>query len=408
MTVRGRKGCEIKMIVAIIGGGASGLVAALAAAKNGAEVTIYERCDRVGKKILSTGNGRCNMTNINADVKNYHGNSVSFINGVKSRFWVDETLNFFEELGLLYKVEEEGRVYPYSDTATSVLDVLRNEVKRTGISVEENFEVKELKKYKNGFEIISYNGKSCYCERAIIATGGKAAPSLGSNGSGYDIARAVGHTVTQLYPSLVQLKTEGDTAKKLKGLRLQCGVSVNDAKTEGEILFTDYGLSGISVFDMSAYSKAGDILKLDIMPQYSYDDVYHMIDKRAKNMPDCEMENFFVGMLNKRVGQVFLKNIGIVPLSRKADTLTQKEIRNIANSLKAWKFDICGTMSWNNAQVTRGGINTDEVNPDTLESKKQKGLYFCGEILDIDGDCGGYNLQWAWSSGYIAGIESAK
>ena len=396
------------MIVAIIGGGASGLVAALSAAKNGAQVTIYERCDRVGKKILSTGNGRCNMTNINADFENYHGNDVDFIRGVKSQFWVNETLSFFEDIGLLYKVDEEGRVYPYSDTATSVLDVLRNKIKQAGISVIENFEVKELKKCKNGFEIISYDGKRGYCEKAIIATGGKAAPSLGSNGSGYDIAKTIGHTVTELYPSLVQLKTDGDVAKKLKGLKLQCGVSVNNKKTEGEVLFTDYGLSGIAVFDMSAYSKIGDTIKLDVMPSYSYDEVYDIINNRITAMPECEMENFFAGMLNKRVGQVFLKSIGIVPLSKKADNLTQKEIRNIAHSLKEWKFNICGTMSWNNAQVTRGGINTLEVNSDTLESKKQKGIFFCGEILDIDGDCGGYNLQWAWSSGYIAGIESTK
>ncbi len=396
------------MIVAIIGGGASGLVAALAAAKNGAQVTIYERCDRVGKKILSTGNGRCNMTNINADIINYHGNDVNFINSVKSRFWVNESLSFFEKLGLLYKVEDEGRVYPYSDTATSVLDVLRNAIKQAGISVIENFEVKELKKCKNGFEIISYDGKRGYCEKAIIATGGKAAPSLGSNGSGYDIAKAMGHTVTPLHPSLVQLKTDADVAKKLKGLKLQCAVSVNDKKTQGEVLFTDYGLSGIAIFDMSAYSKIGDVIKLDTMPHYSYEEVYDIVYKRVKTMPECEMENFFVGMLNKRVGQVFLKSIGILPLSRKAQSLTQKEIHNISHSLKEWKFNICGTMSWNNAQVTRGGINTCEVNVDTLESKKQNGIYFCGEILDIDGDCGGYNLQWAWSSGYIAGIESTK
>ncbi len=396
------------MIVAIIGGGASGLVAALAAAKNGAEVTVYERCDRVGKKILSTGNGRCNMTNTNADFKNYHGNNVNFISNVKSRFWVDETLSFFEELGLLYKFEEKGRVYPFSDTATSVLDVLRSGIKRMGISVRENFEVKEIKKCKNGFELISYNGERGFCEKAVIATGGKAAPSLGSNGSGYEIAKAMGHTVTELTPSLVQLKTEGDTAKKLKGLKLQCSASVNDTKTDGEVLFTDYGLSGIAIFELSAYSKDRDIIKLDIMPNFSYDEVYNIINKRAKTMPQCEMESFFVGMLSKRIGQVFLKSIGIEPLSKKASELSEKEIRSIASSLKSWKFKISGRMSWNNAQVTRGGVNTFEVNPETLESKKQKGIHFCGEILDIDGDCGGYNLQWAWSSGYIAGIECAK
>ena len=396
------------MIVAVIGGGASGLIGALTAAQNGASVTIYERCDRVGRKILATGNGRCNMTNINAKTRNYHGEDNSFIEDVKSQFWVSETLAYFEELGLMYKVEEKGRVYPYSDTATSVLDVLRNAINEMGIEIKTDFEVKELKPLKNGYEIVSYTGQRAFCERAIVATGGKASPSLGSNGSGYNIATKLGHGITKLTPSLVQIKTEGDVAKKLKGLKLQCSITSKNVTKDGELLFTEYGLSGVSVFEMSAYINTGDIIEIDIFPKHSKNDMLNIIKKRVEALGNTEMENFFVGMLNKRVGQVFLKSIGIEPLSKKVSALTQLEIENIAYSLKRWKFTVSGTMSWNNAQVTRGGIKTNEINSHTLESKKHKGLYFCGEILDIDGDCGGYNLQWAWSSGYVAGRESAR
>ena len=348
------------------------------------------------------------MTNINARTRNYHGENNSFIEDVKSQFWVSETLAYFEELGLMYKVEEKGRVYPYSDTATSVLDVLRNAINEMGIEIKTDFEVKELKPLKNGYEIVSYTGQRAFCERAIVATGGKASPSLGSNGSGYNIATKLGHGITKLTPSLVQIKTEGDVAKELKGLKLQCSITSKNVTKDGELLFTEYGLSGVSVFEMSAYINTGDIIEIDIFPKHSKNDMLNIIKKRVEALGNTEMENFFVGMLNKRVGQVFLKSIGIEPLSKKVSALTQLEIENIAYSLKRWKFTVSGTMSWNNAQVTRGGIKTNEINSHTLESKKHKGLYFCGEILDIDGDCGGYNLQWAWSSGYVAGRESAR
>lgn len=389
--------------VAIIGGGASGLVAALSAAEGGAKVTVYEGCDRVGRKILATGNGRCNMTNINACLENYHGENPGFIKGVMERFWVEEALEFFENLGIVYKVEDKGKVYPYSDTASSVLDVLRAAVEKAQITVRTDFEVKELIKKNDGFTVVSFSGDRAFHNRVIVATGGKAAPSLGSKGSGYDILKKFGHTVTELKPSLVQIKTKGDTAKKLKGLKLDAALTIGKKREEGEILFTDYGLSGPPVFSLSAYMNDGDKAYIDIMPSYDKERICELLYMRICRNPDIPLESFFVGMLNKRIGQVFLKSIGIEPLSRKSVTLSQKEIEKIAHSLKYWQFEIEGTMSWNNAQVTRGGIRTPEFDSVTFESKKQKGIFACGEILDIDGDCGGYNLQWAWSSGYLSG-----
>ncbi len=394
--------------VAVIGGGASGIFAALAAAREGSEVTIYESCDRIGKKILATGNGRCNMTNLGAAESNYHGKNPLFINGVKSRFWVKETLDFFEDIGLLYKSEDKGKVYPYSDSATSVLDVLRTELENSNIKIVTNTEICELIKKKNGFVLISFAKERLFANKVIVATGGKAAPALGSKGSGYAILQKFGHTLTELKPSLVQLCTDSDVPKKLKGIKVLAKLGIEKLSETGEVLFTDYGLSGPPVFYLSAYAKENSVAKIDLMPDYSEEEILRILYTRICKNPKAELGRFFVGILQKRVGEVFLKSIGISPLSRTADCLLDEEINKIAHSLKNWEFRISGTMSWNNAQVTRGGISTDEFLEETLESKNQEGLYACGEILDIDGDCGGYNLQWAWASGYVAGMSAAK
>ena len=207
------------MKVGIIGGGAAGLSAAIAAAEQGAEVCIYESGSRCGRKILATGNGRCNMTNVNAELKNYHGTNPDFIKGVMNRFWVNETLDFFEELGIVPKTEDKGKVYPNSDQASAVLDVLRMRIETDGTELITGFEVSEIVKKNSGFEIRSFDGKKAYADRVIVAAGGKAAPNLGSNGVGYNLLKSFGHKITELRPSLVQMRTAGDTAKKLKGIK---------------------------------------------------------------------------------------------------------------------------------------------------------------------------------------------
>ena len=396
------------MEIAIIGGGASGIVAAIAARKGGASVTIYEGCERIGRKILATGNGRCNMTNINASSKNYYGEDSSFVKNIIEQFWVEDTLEFFTELGILYKVEDEGKVYPYSDRASDVLDVLRMRIAEDGIVIRSRFEVSDIIKNDDGFEVVSYKGEKAFADRVIIACGGKAAPSLGSNGSGYDILKKLGHNITSLRPSLVQLKTETEVVKKLKGIKLNAKLTIGEYSEKGELLFTEYGLSGPPVFSLTSRLDTQEYACVDIMPDYSSEQVEEILYTRMALFPERPLEEFFVGMLNKRVGQALLKSVGIAPLSRKSVTLSENEISNIVSAIKNWNFRITGTMSWNNAQVTKGGVRTSEFDANTLESKKIKGLYACGEILDIDGDCGGYNLQWAWSSGYIAGINAGE
>lgn len=389
--------------LAIIGGGASGLAAAIAAAENGNEVTVFEKNDRVGRKILSTGNGRCNMTNIYADTANYHGNNSGFVKGAINRFWVSETLEFFRDLGIWHKVEENGKVYPYSDQASAVLDVLRIRTEALGVIVKTKAEVKTVRKNKDGFVIGLYSGERFGADAVIVATGGKAAPDLGSTGIGYDILKSFGHKIIPLRPSLVQIKTETEVVKKLKGIKIQGSVTVGDRTEKGEILFTDYGLSGPPVFSASAGFDGRQDVYLDIMPEYTKEQLEKMLMERVNAMYGVTLENFFVGVLNKRLGQALLKYLKIEPLSRMSYELTEADIEKIASTMKKWRFKTEGTMSWNNAQTTKGGADTSEFNPNTMESKLVNGLYAVGEVLDIDGDCGGYNLQWAWSSGFLAG-----
>lgn len=396
------------MKIGIIGGGASGLISAIGAKNDNNEVVIFEKEKRVGRKILATGNGRCNMTNIGACEDNYHSSDIGFIRGAINRFWVEETLALFDEMGILWKEEEKGKVYPYSDTASSVLDVLRRTCDEQGIRTMCEYQVLNVTKSDKGFEICGNDGRSEICDRVIIATGGKAGPSLGSDGSGYALLKAFGHRVTDLYPSLVQLKTETEFVRKLKGIKVNARVTLGDKTEDGELLFTDYGLSGPPVFSLSSYLYDNDEIAIDFMPEYSADDLYGMICSRCGYLYNVCLEEFFVGMLNKRVGQAILKQVGIAPLSRLASSLSDKDIHSLVKGIKCLKLKITGTASWNNAQVTKGGVSVAEFNSATMESKLCKGLYACGEVLDIDGDCGGYNLQWAWSSGYLAGQNASK
>lgn len=398
------------MKIAVVGGGASGIVAAIAAARLGAEVTIYERLDRIGKKILSTGNGRCNYTNINADIENYHGKNPSFICDAIGRFWTSETRAFFEELGMLTKIEKNGKAYPYSLQASAVLDVLRYETEEVGVRVVTDFEVESVRKKDGGFIIKSYKNDTAFADKVIISTGGRASPFLGSNGSGYKLCESFGHKTTSLYPSLVQIKTETAIVKALKGIKLDVAVSVSSGKKEigsfGEVLFTDYGLSGPAVFNVSGFcAKNPDaVIALDLLPEIEREELFKLLKSRRRAARN--LETYFVGMINKKVGMAVMKYAGVLPYARSADTISDGEIKRLCEALKGFSLKVEGTMSWNNAQVTAGGIVTDDVNSKTMESRLCDGLYITGEILDIDGDCGGYNLQWAWSSGYIAGVSA--
>lgn len=405
----------MKRQIFIIGGGAAGMMAAITAAREGADVTLLEHNDRIGKKILSTGNGRCNFTNVNQSSKYYRSDNKGFAWKAIEHYPVNQTIAFFEELGI-YAKNKNGGLYPFSEQASAVLDVLRMEVERLKINVCTEENVVDLKVGKKGFQIICKN-HSYKADAVILATGSKAAPKLGSDGSGYTLAKKLGHSMIPVVPALVQLKCKENFYKALAGVRLQGKVHllVNGkevASDTGEIQLTAYGISGIPVFQVSRYASRAIYEKkhveavLDFMPELSEKEFYDFVQKRIEARPEKSMEDFFTGVLNKKVSQVILK-IANIRNNQKAGTLDKAEITRIIKAVKEFRTEVTEANSFDQAQICAGGINTKEVSPETMESLLVKGLYFAGEILDVDGICGGYNLQWAWSSGYLAGKGAA-
>ncbi|HQO94981.1 MAG TPA: NAD(P)/FAD-dependent oxidoreductase [Sedimentibacter sp.] len=404
------------MKIAVIGGGASGLTAAIAAARNGAEVTICEKLNRVGKKILATGNGRCNYTNMNLSKECYHSNNLNFVDEVMKFFNLDKTLVFFEDLGILPYVDESGKVYPNSLQASSVLDVLRYELKRHKVKEVTDFNVTALRKSKDKFSIIGND--TITADRVILATGGKASPQLGSDGKGYELAKSLGHEIIEPFPALVQLKLSGKYFKRIAGIKFDGIVKAYAGdrlirEEEGEILFTDYGISGPPILQVSRKvieelnKKNKPFLNIDMFPGYSKLKLYDILQDRFRRISYKTIEESMIGFINKKLIPVVFYEAGFEDLNKICGKLNKKEIYKIIEILKEWKFEVIGHNSWQQAQSTAGGIKLSEVNPKTLESLKVKGLYFAGEILDVDGDCGGFNLQWAWSSGYTAGYFSS-
>ena len=408
---------EKKRQVIVVGGGAAGMIAAISARRLGADVTILEKNPRVGKKILATGNGRCNFTNINADVGYYHGNNPKFTYSALSNFTVDDTIRFFEKLGIAHKIEDFGKAFPMSDQASSVLDVLLYELNDLGVNIVCDANVKDIR--KNGkFLIELEDGKVYKGDRVIITTGGKAMPSSGSDGSGYDLAARLGHTIIDIFPALVQLKLEGSFFKRLDGVKFVGTAEIihnnkSVAMDRGDILFTNYGVSGPPILQISR--KAGELLKegqeaylkitiMDMMPK---DELRTLLKKRWQISSSKPLDFSLVGLINKRLIPVVLMEAGLNDAERPVASLSAKEQERIIDFLTDWRFKIRGTRSWPSAQVTAGGVDTREINQDTMESKLVKGLFFAGEIIDIDGQCGGFNLQWAWSSGFIAGQNAA-
>ena len=396
--------------IAVIGGGASGLIAAITARKAGKKVTILERKERILKKVLVTGNGRCNLTNARASISNYFGKNILLIENILNNFTPQNVMDFFYELGVICNEEERGKVYPLSGQASSVVDALRFETEKLGIKIETEFYVRKIEKDGFKFKIFSEDKRKIEANRVILSTGGQSYPELGSNGSGFQLAKDFGHSITKLSPAIVQLKTEKYQVKGLQGIKADTSVTAyGDNKKictyNGELLFTDYGISGNVVFNISfvmpLYKNVE--FEIDFMKKFDYNELYELLRKRKKIMAHLTMENYFNGMINKKLGQFLSKMSGIEKLSKPVKDLNDNEIKKLCTSLKKYRINILETTGFKNAQVTAGGISLDEVNTDTLESKIIKGLYFSGEVLDVYGECGGFNLQWAWASGYIAG-----
>jgi len=407
------------LTVAVVGGGAAGLTAAISARRQGARVIILERMDRVGKKILATGNGRCNLSNTKSmEIANYFGSNPRFAYSALSRFDLDRTLDFFDELGVACKVEDEGKVFPAPDQASSVLDVIRHEIDSVGVETICGAEVKNITGSRDSFTLHLGDGGRILAQRVIIAAGGRAAPSLGSNGSGHDLAEKLGHSIVAPFPALVQLRLGEPYLKQIKGIKfigsaevLQGGKSL--ALAEGEILFTDYGISGPPILSLSRTASEmlhrGErpTLKVCIVQHKSREELELYLSDRLHKQSRKSLAFSFVGFINKRLAPVLLREAGVADVNKPAGQVTAEERNNLARILQDWRFEVTGTNPWPSAQVTAGGVNVGEINQKTMESKIVPGIYFAGEIVDIDGACGGYNLQWAWSSGFVAGESAA-
>ena len=404
--------------VAVVGGGAAGLTAAIAARRKGANVVILERMDRVGKKILATGNGRCNLSNTDLSIDNYHGDNPKFAYSALSRFDFNQTMEFFERLGVTCKVEEGGKVYPASDQASSVLDVLRHELETLEVETICGAGVKDISGSREGFVLSLGEERYIQARRVIIATGGRAAPNLGSNGSGYGLAEKFGHTILEPFPALVQLKLGAEFLKQISGIKfigeaelLAGGRSL--ARAGGEILFTDYGISGPPVFCLSRTAgeclRRGEkiMLKVCLISYMTGEELDAYLYNRLQQQAHKTLAFSFVGFINKRLAPVLLRQAGIDDVNKPASQVTAEERKRILSILQDWRFEVTGTNSWQSAQVTAGGVDVRDINQKTMESRLVPGLYFAGEVMDIDGACGGYNLQWAWSSGFVAGESSA-
>ena len=400
------------MVIGIIGGGASGMAAALTAARNpDARILLFERQARVGRKLQATGNGRCNLTNLHADGNSYHGDEPSFASHALEAMPVEKTLHWFRELGLYTVAETSGRVYPYSDQANSVVDVLRFGLDKPNIQLITGCEISRIRRAGGGFSV--ENGQDSFlCDKLIVACGGLAGTKLGGSMAGYKLLRSMGHHVTRLRPALVQIKSGWNGCQALKGVRANCHAAifhgpVLHSESTGELQFTEYGLSGPVIFEISRdVCLDGEwCCRLDFLPDMAEDTLMEMLKRRRST--GLSAEELLTGILHNRLGRVLTSAAGIRG-QRNISDLTDGELADVCRVIKGLEIPLTQTLGMDAAQVTAGGIVTSEFDSRTLESRLVPGLYACGEVLDIDGDCGGYNLQWAWSSGILAGSSAGE
>ena len=391
-----------KFDIAVIGGGAAGIIAAISAGRKGRDVIICEKMPRLGKKILVSGAGRCNISNVDLSEAHYNPASRELVKSIFSRFTSQDIEKFFSGLGLrLYS--QEGRIFPVTNQASSVLKVMEEELKRLKIPVEFGFEADNISGSGGGFTVKSKSGKSVSCGSIVITGGGKVYPSLGSNGSCYFLAEALGHKIIEPVPSAVPLLAKDMFCHLLQGQRIQCiaksiigGRAGKEVK--GELLFTKYGLSGTAILDISGdisiemnRMKTKDAqVSIDMVPFIDKNELKKEIEDRIAR--HFAVENLMMGILPDKFSIVF------------RDLFKDKNSQGITDAVKDKRIEIIGTRGWNEAEFTSGGVDVRDVGKGTLESKLKKRVYFAGEILDVNGERGGYNLAWAWASGFVAGL----
>ena len=393
---------------AIVGGGAAGLMLAATLCTTQSNIAIFERGERVGRKLSATGNGQGNITNLACEKEEYCSSTpfgAAKAQDIIRAFGKDSLTSFFERLGVLLLADDRGRVYPAGRQASAFTDALRFFVQEKGVTTHLATQITRVQKQEGVFLLTTDSGETYYAENLVLCTGGKAAKNFGTDGSAYALATGFGHTLTPLYPSLVQLKTDTKNIKTLKGIRVaDACVSARwqggEQTLTGDIIFTDYGVSGDAVFRLSAYIadkiERGVALSIDFLPAFSYERILDLLTEKRRRFPDMPNGELLCGVVNNQIGRAVMKLVGEGDLAR------------AATLVKAFPLTVTGTLGFDYSQVTKGGITLEETD-NTLQSKFVDGLYFAGEILDIDGHCGGFNLQWAYSSAQaVAGAIIAK
>ncbi len=401
-----------KYDVAIIGAGPAGIMAAITATNNGKRVALIDRNTQLGRKLLATGNGRCNLTNNCVTVKNYHGSNPKFIKTVLSRFDQHATLKFFADLGLVVKEESNGRIFPRTNQASSVVEILRQRLVRNNVDILLDAQVVGIEKsalWKTSLQ----SGKIIQSDKLIIATGGRAAHYLGSTGDGLNWAKRLGHSLTPIYAALVPIEIVETWPKAVQGIKVEAAVWADSGEKRtgesiGDLLFTSYGVSGPAV--MAQARSIAHLLKtskvfihIDLFPGIEEDQLDEMVLRVFESDGKKTLKDALIGILPSGMIPIIIKLAGLNETSQVAAIQKHKRF-DLVSTLKDIILTVSKLRPLKEAQVTAGGLNCEKIEPRSLESRLVKGLYFAGEILDVDGDSGGYNLQWAWSSGYVAGM----
>ncbi|MFA5069800.1 MAG: NAD(P)/FAD-dependent oxidoreductase [Patescibacteria group bacterium] len=406
-----------KYDIIIIGGGAAGMMAGISSSRDGRSVLIVEKNYKLGRKVLVTGNGRCNVTNRFVDKSRYYGASPEFVEKVLSYFDQFRVMEFFESLGVMLKEEDNGRMFPRTNQAETIVNALTEELKEKKVKIISDQPVVSLIKKENIFQVKLKNNEEFSAEKVILTTGGRASGQYGSTGDGFRWLENLGHHILFQYPALVPLETQERWPKGLAGLKVAGRVKAESegkilAEKEGEVLFTHFGLSGPPILFLSSFispilGKNKVKINLDLFPESTAKDLDVRLEKIFESSGKKSVKNALAGMLPANFIPVFLKNINIQPEKKTAE-ISKTERLKIVDGLKNITLTVTATRPFSEAHITAGGVDTGEVNPATLESKIIPGLYLAGEILDVNADSGGFNLQWAWSSGRLAGFNAAS
>lgn len=400
--------------ILIVGGGASGIITSIIAKDRGLDVAIIEGNNRIGKKVLSTGNGRCNITNKNIKNTRYFSSNQNFHSKILNEFSYDNFTEFLYSLGIPLIELDDGKLYPMSLQASSVLDVFRLALSERNIPIYLDKKINNISYKKNKFILKDINNNIFKCNKLVLSCGGKSAPNTGSDGSGFSLAKSLGHNIIPPTPGLVQLKLKHHRLKALSGIKFNgnCKLYSNNSLLReefGEILFTNYGISGPPILQISSlasrclYNKEHVSIVIDMFPHIEKKSFEEFLENHIGMFSYRSTHDCLIGILNKKLIPIILKECGIEDIHKPAFELQWNEKNALLNILKHWEFVVSDTNGFSNSQVTCGGIDTLNVNDTTLESKLIPNLYFTGELLDVHADCGGFNLQWAWSSGYIVG-----